>query len=180
MSGILDPSTFDILNGTPKAVSVLGLPPFYKSSVIVRNLMNPQIETPTHVLDDVITREPSHCILVVEDDRSVADMLESLFRTWSYEVRVAGNGQEGLDIVATQSVDGIFLDMHMPIMDGRTMLDELRWLGYQLPVWVMSGGSDVQALRQLLHEGAQGFLIKPFQLQSLQQSCAQIFSSIES
>jgi CheY-like chemotaxis protein len=95
-------------------------------------------------------------------------------------VCVARNGQEGLDFLATHSVDGILLDMHMPIMDGRTMLDELRWAGYQLPVWVMSGGSDTQALRQFLAEGAQGFFIKPFQLQSLQQSFAQVFLSFES
>ena len=142
--------------------------------------MNPQIDTPTHSPDLLVTREPPLCILVVEDDRLVADMLESAFRTWGYEVRVARNGQEGLDIVATQSVDGILLDLDMPIMNGRTMLDKLRWVGNQLPVLVMSGGSDVQALRQLAHDGAQGFLIKPFQLQLLQQSCAQIFSSIES
>ena len=142
--------------------------------------MNPHKETSLHFHDHVSTRDNLLCILVVEDDRSVAEMLEAAFRTWGYEVRIARNGQEGLDIVATHSVDGILLDMHMPIMDGRTMLDELRWEGHQLPVWMMSGGSDVQALRQLLHEGAQGFFIKPFQLQSLQQSCAQIFSSIES
>jgi FixJ family two-component response regulator len=60
-------------------------------------------------------------------------------------------------------------------MDGRTMLDELRWLGYQMPVLAMSGGLDIPALRQLLNEGAQGFFLKPFTLQSLKQSCQQIF-----
>jgi CheY-like chemotaxis protein len=65
-------------------------------------------------------------------------------------------------------------------MNGRTMLDELRWAGYQLPVWVMSGGSDAQDLRQLLAEGAQRFFIKPFRLQSLQQTFAQVFLSFES
>ena len=68
----------------------------------------------------------------------------------------------------------------MPTMDGRTMLDELRWAGYKLPVWVMSGGSDVQALRQLLDEGAQGFFVKPFRLQSLKESFDQTFLSFES
>ena len=120
------------------------------------------------------------CILVVEDDPSVADMLKAAFKTWGYDVWVARNGQEGLEVVATQSVDGILLDMHMPIMDGRTMLDELRWMGHQLPVWVMSGGTDRQALQQFLQEGAQGFFIKPFQLQTLQQTCAQIFLSNDS
>ena len=142
--------------------------------------MNPQKDTTTHSTDRGISKDTTPCILVVEDDRAVAEMLEASFRKWGYEVLVARNGQEGLDVVATQSVDGILLDIHMPIMDGRTMLDELRWMGYQLPVWVMSGGTDRQALRQLLNEGAQGFFIKPFQLQSLQQSCAQIFLSIES
>jgi DNA-binding response OmpR family regulator len=142
--------------------------------------MNTQKESSTHSPDHCISKDTPLCILVVEDDRAIADMLEAAFRTWGYEVLVARNGQEGLDVVATQSVDGILLDMHMPMMDGRTMLDELRWMGYQIPVLMMSGGTDKQTLRQLLHEGAQGFFIKPFQLQSLQQSFAQIFLSIES
>ena len=142
--------------------------------------MKPQKETPIHSHNHVSTRDAPPCILVVEDDRLVANMLEAAFRTWGYEVFVARDGQEGIDIVATQSVDGIVLDLHMPIMDGRTLLDELRWAGYHMPVWVMSGGSDLQVLRQLLNEGVEGFFIKPFSLQSLQQSFAQIFLSGES
>ena len=111
---------------------------------------------------------------MVEDDRVVADMLEAAFKGWGYEVLIARNGQEGLTTVATQPTDGILMDMHMPIMNGKTLLDELRWIGSQLPVWMMSGESDIQALRQLLQEGAQGFFIKPIQPKSLQQFCAQI------
>ena len=93
---------------------------------------------------------------------------------------MARNGREGLDVVANHAIDGILLDMHMPVMDGRTMLDELRWLGYQMPVLVMSGGLDLPALRQLLNEGAQGFFLKPLNLKSLKQSCQQIFGMDES
>ncbi len=137
--------------------------------------MKPQKETPPRSHDHLSTQDTPLGILVVEDDSSVAAMVKAALRTWDYEVWVARNGQEGLDLVVTQSVDAIILDMHMPIMNGRTMLDELRWLGYQLPVLVMSEGSDIQALRQFLQEGAQGFLIKPFELQSLQRACAQTF-----
>jgi DNA-binding response OmpR family regulator len=138
--------------------------------------MKPPKETPMHSLNHASTKDSPPCILVVEDDRSVATMLETAFRTWGYEVLVARDGQEGIDIVATQSVNGILVDLHMPIMDGRTMLDELRWAGYHMPVWVMSGGSDIQTLRQLLDEGAEGCFIKPFSLQSLQQAFVQIIS----
>jgi CheY-like chemotaxis protein len=141
--------------------------------------MKPPKKTPTHSLNHASTKDSPPCILVVEDNRSVAEMLEAAFRTWGYEVLVARNGQEGLAIVTAQSVDGIVLDLHMPIMDGRTMLDELRWARYHMPVWVMSGGSDIQTLRQLLDEGAEGCFIKPFSLQSLQQAFAQIFLSGE-
>ena len=139
--------------------------------------MNPEQDTHTHAPRCDMHRETPLCILVVEDDPSVADMLEAAFRTWGYGVWIARNGQEGLEVVTTQSIDGILLDMHMPIMDGRTMLDELRWMGYQVPVWVMSGGMDRQALQQFLREGAQGFFVKPFQLESLQQTCAKILLS---
>ena len=119
--------------------------------------MNLQKETPVHSDHQRISSDHPPCILVVEDDHAVADMLEVAFKAWGYKVCIARNGLEGLNFIATQSVDGILLDMHMPVMNGRTMLDELRWAGYQLPVWMMSGRSDVQELRQLLHEGAQGF-----------------------
>ena len=115
------------------------------------------------------------CLLVVDDDPSVAGMLSEVLKEWGYEACVARNGREGLDVVNRRSIDGILLDMQMPVMDGRTMLDELRWLGHQMPVLMMSGGSDERALRQLLQEGAQGFFLKPFHLTSLKQICVQIF-----
>ena len=114
------------------------------------------------------------CILVVENNQSLAAMLEAVLGSWGYEVCVARNGQEGLALLASHSVDAILLDLHMPVMDGRTMLDELRWAGYTMPVWVMSGGMEAKALRHLLDEGAQGFLIKPFELHTLKQVLAQL------
>lgn len=118
-------------------------------------------------------------ILVVEDEPSVAGLLSNVLENLGYEVLKARNGREGLDVVASHAIDGILLDMHMPEMDGRTMLDELRWLGYRMPVLVMSGGLDLPALRQLLNEGAQGFFLKPVTLESLKQSCQQLFKKDE-
>ncbi len=137
----------------------------------------PGLETPdpTHSSLNISKNPPS--ILVVEDDPSLTGLLNTVLEDWGYHVYVAGNGREGLDVVMNHRVDGILLDMHMPVMNGRTMLDELRWLGYQIPVLAMSGGLDLPALRQLSTEGAQGFFLKPFNLPSLKQSCRQIFKN---
>jgi len=129
--------------------------------------------------DEVGEKHVRPCLLVVDDDPLVAGMLGEALREWGYEVLVARNGREGLDVVGHRPVDGILVDMQMPIMDGRTMLDELRWLGYQMPVLMMSGGSDERALRQLLQEGAQGFFVKPFHLTSLKQACRKVFKKVE-
>ncbi|HBP90372.1 MAG: response regulator [Nitrospira sp.] len=118
-------------------------------------------------------------VLVVDDDPAVAGMLDQALKGWGYDVKVARNGREGLDVVSRLPVDGILLDMHMPVMDGRTMLDELRWLGHQMPVLMMSGASEEQTLRQLLKEGAQGFFVKPFHLDSLQNACRKFIHNNE-
>jgi CheY-like chemotaxis protein/CBS domain-containing protein len=127
--------------------------------------------------DTCETEEVPQCLLVVDDDPAVAGMLEQALQAWGYDVYVARNGREGLDVVCRYQVDGILLDMHMPVMDGRTMLDELRWLGHQMPVLMMSGASEEKSLRELLREGAQGYFVKPFQLASLQKACRRFIHS---
>lgn len=129
--------------------------------------------------DEVVTQEIRPCLLVVDDDPTVTRLLKHALQEWGYEVLVARNGWEGLAVASRQSVDGILLDMDMPIMDGRTMLDELRWLGHQVPVLMMSGAADERALRQLLQEGAQGFFVKPFHLKSLKEACRKILQKNE-
>ena len=100
-------------------------------------------------------------MLVVEDDPSVAELLNTVLEDWGYHVCMARNGREGLDMVLNHRVDGILLDMHMPVMNGRTMLDELRWLGYQMPVLAMSGNLDLPAPRLLVGEALKASLLSP-------------------
>ena len=114
-------------------------------------------------------------ILVVDDDSSIRLLLEEVLNVWGFDVLTTPNGREGLNTIKHTSVDGILLDLDMPIMDGHTMLDELRWRGYHMPVIVMSGGTDKQGLRNLLDEGAQEFLVKPFDFPHLEKTCQQTF-----
>lgn len=116
-------------------------------------------------------------ILIVDDDPSIANMVGDLLTGWGYEVFHASNGREGLHIVESHSMDGILLDLEMPVMDGWTMLDELRWRNDEVPVIVMSGGVPVESMRILLREGAQGILPKPVSLEGLEKKCLQIFGA---
>ncbi|GJL61594.1 MAG: hypothetical protein NPIRA04_02480 [Nitrospirales bacterium] len=114
-------------------------------------------------------------ILIVDDEPVNTRFLESALGFLGFDVVIAHNGREGLEILTHMIVDGVLLDVNMPIMDGRTMLDELRWKGYTMPVIVMSGRIDESTMRLFLQEGAQAFLIKPFDIKPLQNICQRIF-----
>ncbi|MEO6202599.1 MAG: response regulator [Nitrospirales bacterium] len=123
---------------------------------------------------EVKMKDPQ-CLLIVGNNSKVVGLLKEALQEWGYDVVTAGNGWEALIVLGRHSVSGILVDMDMPIMDGRTMLNELRWLGYQIPVLFMSEKSDERTRHQVLMEGGQGFLSKPPHLPSLQQTCSQIF-----
>ena len=121
-------------------------------------------------------KEYRQCLMIVGNDSATGGMLKEALGKWGYDVVAARNGWEALVLAGRRPVDGMLVDLDMPIMDGWTMLRELRWLGYQIPVLMMSNELDGQVHRQLLMEGAQGLVLKPLHLLSLQQTCRQVFA----
>jgi CheY-like chemotaxis protein len=128
-------------------------------------------------VNDSVTTNLLPAILVVDDDPSVLEMLHDALDFWGFDVFLAKNGHEGLKVLARQKVDGILLDMDMPLMNGLTMLNELRRLGYPMPVVIMSGALKKPDVSQLSKESAQGFMSKPFSLPFLRDVCMTIFEN---
>ena len=153
--------------------------PFYRQFNSPTNVMTAGFKTKNdsqhEMKDGSVTTTLLPSILVVDDDPSVLEMLHDALDLWGFDVFLAKNGREGLHVLATQKVDGILVDMDMPVMDGMTMLDELRWLGYPTPVVIMSGGVKRMNQRQLVEEGAQAFMGKPFSLPFLRDVCTTVF-----
>lgn len=101
-------------------------------------------------------------ILVVDDEADSACFIAGAIEGWGFEAVTTSNGREGLHVLHTTPIDGIFLDLEMPVMNGWTMLDELRWQGNAVPVIVMSKVFNYTTLQRFLVEGAQDYLVKPF------------------
>lgn len=115
-------------------------------------------------------------ILIVDDEADSTQMVAEAIAEWGFEPVTTSNGREGLDVFLTTSIDGILLDLEMPVMNGWTMLDEIRWQGSEVPVIVMSNEANQVRLRKLLEEGAQDYVIKPFNLHLLLQKALRHFS----
>ncbi len=100
-------------------------------------------------------------ILVVDDEEQIRRALKSILSARKYEVILASNGEEALDLAIDHSPDMVILDMSMPGMDGVEVCRELRtW--YTNPILVLSVRSGDTDKITALDTGADDYLVKPF------------------
>ena len=91
-------------------------------------------------------------ILVVDDDRNTRLLMQALLEGERYNVHLAANGEEALDVMDRQHIDLVILDVMMPKMDGYAFTRELRSVNNNLPILMVSA-------RQLPADRKQGFLV---------------------
>lgn len=105
-------------------------------------------------------------ILVVEDDPTIQEMLKECLEKANYQILSAFSGTEGKLLLQQTAVDLILLDLMLPGMTGEALLANIRQLS-SVPVIVISAKEDVQERVHLLQNGADDYLIKPFDLAEL-------------
>jgi CheY-like chemotaxis protein len=113
-------------------------------------------------------------ILVADDDECVRDFLRRGLTPQGFEVWLATDGQEALELYrqARAELAAVLLDVNMPRLNGPDTLLCLRLLDPTIPVCFMSGGLGEEEEEALLQEGAHLVLRKPFRLDEI-VSCLQ-------
>ncbi len=114
----------------------------------------------------IMTQTAEKSILVVDDEPGFHDMLRYLLEPLGFIIHSAHDGLEGLERVRGRNYDIIFLDVHMPKMNGAELLKIIRELKPLQFVVVMSSGSDPrQVFEKTVKElGAMACLFKPFEI----------------
>jgi DNA-binding response OmpR family regulator len=106
-------------------------------------------------------------ILVVEDNRELAQALQYNLELEGHVVAIALDGALGLAAATEQPPDLLVLDLMLPVMDGYTVLERLRRGGFQAPVLVLTArGEEADKVRGF-RAGADQYLVKPFGLLEL-------------
>lgn len=103
-------------------------------------------------------------LLIVEDERRLADIMARVFRTERYAVDVAYDGRTGFDLAVTGAFDAIVLDRMLPGMDGLDLLEALRAEWVDTPVLMLTARAEVGDRIDGLRSGADDYLGKPFVL----------------
>jgi PAS domain S-box-containing protein len=132
----------------------------------------PAIEAPlapTEEVDPTVQSGGSETIMVVEDSIPVAELEERFLKGAGYNVIVATNGREALDIYRSkkEEISLVILDLLMPEMSGRDCLMELLKIDPSVKVLIASGYAPEDELHREIRPLVKGFLHKPFAMAEL-------------
>jgi two-component system, cell cycle response regulator CtrA len=101
-------------------------------------------------------------VLLVEDDSAVAQSIELMLKSGSFNVYTTDLGEEGIDLGKIYDYDIILLDLNLPDMSGFEVLRSLRVSKVRTPILVVSGLAGIEDKVKGFGFGADGYMTKPF------------------
>jgi DNA-binding NtrC family response regulator len=101
-------------------------------------------------------------ILVIDDEEIMREILDAVLTREGYQVRLASDGEEGLELARTTAIDAVVLDVMMPGAGGIATLEELKKLDDDLPVLMVTAFASVETAIAAMKLGAFDYITKPF------------------
>src|SRR2546428_4980100 len=106
-------------------------------------------------------------ILIVDDERSMRELLERVFQRQGYTVRVAEDGSVALDMIRSSVYDLVISDVKMPRLSGIELLTQCREFSPETMVIIMTAFATIDNAREAFKFGADDFIQKPFDIDEL-------------
>ena len=106
-------------------------------------------------------------ILVLDDEPVVLKLLNQHLRSCNFEAITTSSWTEAIDLITHDPPDLILLDLHMPTVQGESVLDFIREEGLNLPVIIISAHLSERKIEELENLGVEDIVPKPFSLQDL-------------
>jgi DNA-binding response OmpR family regulator len=107
------------------------------------------------------------CVLIIEDDRHIAEGIQLNLNLQGYEVVIAGDGVAGLSEWKRVRPDLVILDIMLPGIDGLSILQSIRLEDERMPILILSAKGDPEDRIKGLAFGVDDYLAKPFNLEEL-------------
>lgn len=106
-------------------------------------------------------------ILLLEDDMLFGESIQDILEEEGFDVSLCRNGQEALDLSYEQKFDLYLFDINVPLINGLTLLDELRKADDTTPAIYLTSHQDKAVLRRGFESGADDYMKKPFDTDEL-------------
>ena len=126
----------------------------------------------------------SFSILIVDDSLPMRGVLKKTFRAAGYggsSFLEAKDGKQALETLRENWVDIVITDFNMPVMDGLTMIQEMKKdnLFKDIPVVVVSTEGSQEKISQFLEQGASGYVTKPFTPEQIRDILVQLLGETD-
>jgi len=123
------------------------------------------------IVDSSCEREKT--ILLIDDEEMVINISEMMLKKLGYKVLKAHNGYEGLQLFKENKskIDFIISDLEMPEMNGKEVMHKLREIDPQIKIMLSSGALTDADAKEFMNKGFNGFIKKPYNMNTL---CAKI------
>lgn len=103
-------------------------------------------------------------LLIVDDEKSMGDLIKPFFERRGYSVFYADLGNKGLEIFKNENPDVVLLDLGLPDIDGKEVLSQMRALNKNSKIIVLTGFSEEDIKTKVLPLGADAYFTKPCKL----------------
>jgi two-component system NtrC family response regulator/two-component system response regulator HydG len=107
-------------------------------------------------------------ILIADDEEAARRSLAQILSEDGYQVSLASNGEEALNLVAQESPDVLLTDLRMPVMDGHELLNRVRQGYPDVSVVIMTAHGTIASAVQAVRDGAEEYLTKPIDVEDLE------------
>lgn len=106
-------------------------------------------------------------LLIIDDEKNIIEGLAANFELEGYNVKLAENGKQGLDLISKGDIDLVITDLRMPGITGEEVLRKVSSESPGIPVIVLTGHGSIDSAVDAMRNGAYDFLTKPLNLDRL-------------
>ena len=99
-------------------------------------------------------------VMVVDDEKDFLYTMEYWLKSKGYQVVTAANGLEAIEVIKKEALDIIFLDLHMPVMDGLEALKNIRQLNKDIPIILITAYASDEKVTEAEKYGISGLFYK--------------------
>jgi DNA-binding response OmpR family regulator len=118
-------------------------------------------------------------LLIVDDERSIRDLFQSAFSDPGYQVYLAENGEQALDIMGRHDIDLIFLDLKLFGMNGIELCRRIRKVKPISIIYAMTGWAGLFEVEECREAGFDDFFTKPVQLEVVFKAVENAFEKLD-
>jgi signal transduction histidine kinase/CheY-like chemotaxis protein len=124
----------------------------------------------------VVTLQKELSILVAEDNQINQKVAETIFSNLGYQIDLAMDGKEVVEMVKKKNYDIVFMDLQMPEKDGVDATVEIRGLGFQMPIVAMTATASKIGKDNAINSGMNDYITKPVRVEAVKAVLQKWFS----